>query len=562
MIDNSDKLDDLFKSRFDEVELPVSDKLLTNIKQDLNASKRKRRFGFWIWLVCGLVVVAEIANISMPYFKKEKNEIANKIEVDKSTKVSVNNEMNDGDERKNENISNSVERKNDNEQNTHGASNAEERTITVVSTSTSTQQVKENTVTAQNKINTPAQPIAKTVQLDKRVGEKSEKKQSLKTTTSSTPKATKQDKSLDKEKNKEKSATTTSKKLSEDAIVAESKLQNTIINKDEQVESKNKSFAENSTALNTQASKYNLARADSVKNSSVSIVKEIIADTLVKNKDTVPVIVAKTEVDTTKIIPKEGSEKETETPKSFTFFVELNGGPSQSFRMLSPESNAVVKHRNASEKATLSYNASLDFGVLFKNKYQISTGLGIDTKAEQYHYKGHSAEYYTYLDSFYVYDTSYFIDSITFDTVPYIDSIFTEVLDSEQVKMAADEKRIKNRYQYVKIPLMLGYRFNINEKWFITPNVGVVVNYLISGNATWFDEANQQYITYNVRDDYRSVVFAARAKVDIGFNIKDRWSILLQPGYTRFLQSIYKTQNTFKHLPYSYDLNLGVRYTF
>ena len=559
MSDNSDKLDDLFKNRFDEVELPVSDKLLANIKQELGAPKSKRKFGFWIWLVCGLVVVAEIANISMPYFKKEKNEIANKTEIYKSTKVAVNKELNDDEiVKENTNTSNSLESKISNQQNNTGVLNAEEQTLPVVSTST--EQVKPQKVAAQNVADNSAQSYDKTGQLDKRVGEKGEKKQLLKTTLSTT-KATKQDKSLEKDKNKnqEKSTTATPEKLADQAVESESKLSNTTINNDEQVESENKFVAKNSTSLNTLTTKENIIKVDSIKNSPIAIVKGIVADTLSKSTDSVPVVVAKNEVDTS----KSSSKQETAIPKSFTFFVELNGGPSQSFRMLSPESSAIVKHRNASEKAALSYNASLDFGMLFKNKYQISTGFGIDNKAEQYYYKGHSAEFSTFVDSFYVYDSIYYYDSVLQQNVfSHIDSAYTEGLDSEQVKMAAQEKRIKNTYQYLKIPLMVGYRFTINEKWFITPNAGVVVNYLISGNSTWFDEVQQQYVSYNAKTDYRSLVFAARAKIDIGFNIKEKWSILLQPGYTRFLQSIYRKEDKLKHLPYSYDVNVGIRYTF
>lgn len=559
MSDNNDKLDDLFKSRFDEVEMPVSDKLLANIKQELNAPKRKRRFGFWIWLVCGLVVVAEIINISMPYFKKEKSEVVNKIEIDKLTKVSVNKELNNDDSKiENTNTSNSVESENNNQQNAKDALNTEERTEVAVSNST--EKPKKNTVIAQNKKSVVPKDAVESTQLNERVGEKNEKKQSLKTASPSTTVVDKKNKLQKKETNKtqEKSTTVTPEKLAEKAFEAELKSNNSIANKEKSLEKKNNLTPE--TPIDTEATKENTTEIDSVKNNTVTNINNTVADTLVKNNDSVTVAIAKNETDTTKTNPKEDPKNETETPKSFTFFVELNGGPSQSFRILSPENNAIVKHRNTSEKATLSYNAALDFGVLFKNKYQISTGIGIDTKAEKYYYKGHPAEYYTYLDSFYVYDSIF--DTTLIDSLLYIDTTLNTTLDSEQVKMAAQEKRIKNRYQYVKIPLMLGYRFNINERWFITPNAGVVVNYLISGNATWYDEMQQQYVSYNAKTDYRTLVFAARAKIDIGFNVKDKWSILLQPAYTRFLQSIYRKENSFKHLPYSYDVNVGVRYTF
>jgi len=58
------------------------------------------------------------------------------------------------------------------------------------------------------------------------------------------------------------------------------------------------------------------------------------------------------------------------------------------------------------------------------------------------------------------------------------------------------------------------------------------------------------------------ISIAGRIKLDIGLKISDKRSVSIQPGYTRFLQSIYRKSETSKLYPYSYDLNAGLKYKF
>ena len=284
--------------------------------------------------------------------------------------------------------------------------------------------------------------------------------------------------------------------------------------------------------------------------------KLVSLDTVASKQDTAVVAEVKKSIDTLNPVQKDVLPKEINQPKNFSFFVELSGGASQSFRSLALENNSFMQSGDA-EKSLLTYNAGIDAGVLFKNRYQVTVGVGIDNKGEKYQFKGRDALYNT------TYDTAYFFeyDTINQDSV-IIDTLTDITSNTEQIQSAVESRSGKNKYQYFRIPVMFGYRFNINDNWFVTPTVGVIVNYLISGSSTWFDEEQKQFITYNTKDKYRTIVLAGRAKLDIGYNVNNKWSILVQPGYTRFLQSIYRKEESLKHHPYSYDLNVGLRYTF
>lgn len=576
MSEDNDKLDDLFRSRFEDVELPVSDKLLANIKKELDVPKPKRKFGAWIWIASFLAVVGlawvVIYNINnAAYNQVDSAAIKTKLE---NNSISGNEKVN------NENIDN----KNANTTEfVKGNSNAavsqipEEQNKQEESTERALEHTNKNEI-AENKQQTTSEASQKKNNVEatghkkaKSVAgtgnETSFKTESEKANTSSDKKA----KALNKEKQKTSSDSETSstkkktqvdqENVTKQGVAADSKT-----NTSTEVEKNTEKLTETSKkatemAKETPAETMGASGTDKEEQKNVTEAQtssatgtatELNQDSIALKSDSV--IVSNTPKTDTLAKPKDEPKKETKEPKKYAFFVELNGGPSQSFRMFQTDNNR-ANYRDGAENPYYAYGGGVDAGILFKNKYQVTAGIGIDNKGEDYYFKG-QAESLTYnIDSFYVY-----YDTI-FDSVVYTDSTLMYTADTVYTSFIPESK-LKQRYQYLKIPVMFGYRFNINEKWFITPNVGVVVNYLISGSSTWFDPDRQELITYNAREKYRTIVFAGRAKIDIGFNVNERWSILLQPGYTRYLQSIYRKEEPFKHYPYSYDLNLAVRYTF
>jgi hypothetical protein len=109
---------------------------------------------------------------------------------------------------------------------------------------------------------------------------------------------------------------------------------------------------------------------------------------------------------------------------------------------------------------------------------------------------------------------------------------------------------------------MIGYKFNLTDKLFVAPCIGINFNYLLKGSSTWLDTNSNTQVDYVTAKDFHRYSFSGTFKLEIGINIKERWSLILQPEYTRWVQSIYKKDDEIKLYPYSYNINIGLRYMF
>ncbi len=547
MSDGYHKLDELFRNKFENVELPVSDKLLADIKKDLNIpGKRKRRFGFWIWLLAVLGFMVTTTGVFHYFFSREKDGYNNStvVKENDSKTIKIPSNLADTGGSIEGIVSKKFKKIAENTDTVGVMKNKAEESIPA-------KQLKNNEP-PQTK-NAPVKHIGFTAKEEESVVNNNERKV---ITTHDTSVKQKQEKTgfatQLAEKNKKE-------KISASKLADERALPDKYSGTNVQTLSEKNELASNpqpEKAKTTITEKIIVSEANKKAPSASDNTLQSIVDTITSKNDTTIVMNSEKSVDTAK---QNNADKqpitENEASEKFNFFAEINGGPSQSFRILNPENNILVSRRDSNEKSFFTYNGGFDFGAVINDKYQISLGLGIDTKGEKFHYQGQEGIFYTWYDTTIIYDT-------IIDSVVYIDTTVILVPQTEQQQAAVAEKSGQNKYQYFKLPFMFGYRFNIKEKWFFTPNVGVVLNYLITAQSTWFDPEKQQYITNSARNVYSPIIIAARAKIDIGLKLNDKWSLLIQPGYTRFLQSIYRKEERFKQYPYSYDINIAVRYRF
>jgi hypothetical protein len=582
MSNENDKLDDLFRSRFEDVELPVSDNLLANIKKELDIPKRKSRFGAWLWIASFLAIVG-LAGVVIYYANsgayKQKEDRAIVVAADSAGNAAAENE-NVGDIK--------VIRQKESDELANDSNKAVSEQVMVEQNkqeegTETTKELADIPKTADEK--KQAVPLASEKnniagKENKKSGAGNEIPMNTRAAKVGAP-SDKKGKGLNKEKQKGISGAESATVHKNEAVKQDNQVKQSVAgdktNKSLELEKITGNSSEPSKVL--EGNTKDITANTQVESGQEGNKKE---DKNITGTETTTAVTAKTEskqLDSTKakldsaIVlttprgdtlakQKEEPKNEIKEPKNYAFFADLNGGLSQSFRALEIGDN-LIRQKVGEESALLTYNAGIDAGILFKKKYQFTMGLGIDNKGEKYKFPGQDAVYETN-DSMVIGWDSVMIgwDSINMDTIWEYDTVHTPITYTQQVQEAIAAKDVKNKYQYFRIPVMFGYRIKIGEKLFVTPNAGVIANFLVSGSATWFDRERQLFITYNTKNYYRPFVLAARARIDIGFNLNDNWGILLQPGYTRFLQSIYRKEESFKHYPYSYDLNMAVRYTF
>ena len=187
-------------------------------------------------------------------------------------------------------------------------------------------------------------------------------------------------------------------------------------------------------------------------------------------------------------------------------------------------------------------------GAVLKNKLFANIGIRINNKGEKYNFKAVPTKS----------DTTY--------TPIWLDSTHTILIGYDTLAkhtQALPAHSIINKYQYLSIPIMIGYRFNIKDKLFIAPSIGINIDYLLSASSSWVDTKTGKVVYYSKTDgSFSSITLSGKINLDVGWNITNKWSLVLQPGYTRSLQSIYKKDDQLKLYPYSYDFNLAVRFKF
>lgn len=578
MSEDKNKLDELFRNQFENVELPVSDKLLQNIKRDLDIPEQNRRGGFWLLWLLGVLLV--LVSIGAYWFvgstAKETTNTAINLNSEKNTKVEETKQLA-------ENLSNK-------ESEALKESKAVEKS--------NHEAVEEKTL--ESKASTEKAEAKKTIVVSKEVASQS------KTVESKTkPNASKRnpkntisvviaEERSEKKSKREKKSSSAKPQLdkpsieNKSAVVKKNKEKNTHTKKSEEVKLENKSKnllassqlksskdAEKSTILdaaekvNDEVNKTNTSTAvekngdnknTSVTESAANKAEEKPIEEVVKKDSMIGVANKKPAVDSSVSAKNITDAKEEKAQKKVSLFVDAGAGPSLAFRSLSANQSLTASERNKYENNLLTYNAGIDVGMLLKEKFVVSVGLGIENKGEKYSYPGRDAVNVTAYDTSYSYhDTTYFVDSVMYtDTI--IDSSI--VAHELQLHPATASKEGHNTYQYFRLPIMFGYKFTITDNWFVTANVGIVLNYLYKVNVFWENASGESVYYTKTNGVYNSTSIAARLKLDVGYDLSEHWSVLVQPGYTRFVQSIYRKEQSFKQYPYSYDLNIAVRYKF
>jgi len=239
---------------------------------------------------------------------------------------------------------------------------------------------------------------------------------------------------------------------------------------------------------------------------------------------------------------KKDDEKESGNGKfKPSFSISAYGGPSYS-QGKTVYSNQAQNYISINEKSTYTYNAGIDFEGRTGN-FILTTGIGIDNKAAK------TDGSYTKIIGTKV-DSTYIKDSVNGDYWKYDTSLATKIENVEG----------SNKYQYLRLQLLIGYNFNLTNKLYIAPSLGIAYNHLLYANST--NKLTTEFVSSKNSSTYSKYALSARIKLDIGMHINQHWGIGVQPAYTRFIQNIYTIDEYATLKPYSYDFNFYLRYKF
>ncbi len=545
MEDKEKKFDEMFRKQLEEFKLPVSDKVLANIKGELRLTAPKSAFGLGK-LLLSIAIVGGVAVAG--YFMIHKSNSTIKSETKTKQELiaenSKGNKINsDGTQTKldvintNSNTAQTTEKR--------AATNSDETKTNLIGTQTN----------ASGTINNSTGKQANSISTQKNSNET--KTESVKTNANSvsTQKNLNETKSSSKVNANNSSGTPTN---SNETKSKPSEIKSTPTELNASGKETGNSNISNSSAGNTNRQTNNTNSDSSVLSASTAIEdkkeekkeqvqttdsKEVKTETKRDSVENKPLVKADSTKPKTQAPPLIDDKSKSE--KNTHLFVGISGGVSDAFRTLNVGNNAGAQNRTQNEKSIVTYNSGIEVGATIKNKLIAAVGFRISNYGEKYNYSNSSVKISTR-------------DSTYQDTLGVIHTI---VLDTIRTPIK-NNYTLQNNYQFLTIPILIGYKINIGDKWFVAPCIGANFNYLLHATSAWFDTKTGEQISYVKATNFNQFSFSGTFKLEVGINIKERWSVIFQPEYTRWFQSIYKKSDEIKLYPYSYNFNIGVRYKF
>lgn len=243
-------------------------------------------------------------------------------------------------------------------------------------------------------------------------------------------------------------------------------------------------------------------------------------------------------------------ESETEDKKLSkpSLFVEAYGGPSIAFRRFSSNHSLMLNHKQQAESQLLSYDWGFSAGVL-KGNWEFSLGAQVERLGERYNYDGLKE----------VHDTTVTSHQHPLDPTVMVYDTAVEVHHNHV------EHNTNNIYNYLTIPLNIGYQLKLSPKFTLVPTVTTGINILMNAQTSWLDPESLDAVVHSSQDGgnaFRKVNFSNRMQIGLYYGLTEKLSFMVKPEGTILWQSVFTNNEFLNHRPYSFDANFGLRYQF
>jgi hypothetical protein len=220
------------------------------------------------------------------------------------------------------------------------------------------------------------------------------------------------------------------------------------------------------------------------------------------------------------------------TSISMAFFV----SPAYNIPEMSATSvyNENLEYKKTHEKASVSLSAGVDFQLNLKNWY-LQTGLSYSKFSNNRNYN-HTFLAYDSLRSYYENDTTW---GWVYDP-PDFGKPVPIAIDSVLVAVYNDINEGKNEWNYLEIPLLVGYKLN-KGRFSFDLATGVSYGLLIntSGNVPSTAEKNIFTELSEMNSLMNRNQFNYILQIGVSYHITPVWSIMAKPYYKQNLQSVF-----------------------
>jgi len=124
------------------------------------------------------------------------------------------------------------------------------------------------------------------------------------------------------------------------------------------------------------------------------------------------------------------------------------------------------------------------------------------------------------------------------------------------------ETKTRNRYTYLQIPLMAGYRLYSNRLLTISLKAGPIFSVMMASDepgATFSENGTNLQSIENLSPSRLSTDWQVAAGLGLGFYLSRRFTLLAEPTYKTYLRPVYRNHNI---RPQSIGIKAGLLYRF
>ena len=213
-----------------------------------------------------------------------------------------------------------------------------------------------------------------------------------------------------------------------------------------------------------------------------------------------------------------------------------------------------LKYRNDHETGAISWSAGADVQFNIRNWY-IQTGLSYSTFSNNRNYN-HSFKAPDSLNSYYSKDTTW---AWVYDP-PHIGYPIVLSIDSTYIQVFNEINEGVNRWNYLEIPLLIGYTFHFNR---FSLDIGSGVSYGIllgaSGNVPSLSEENLFTELSELEPQMNKHTFNYILQIGASYHLTPQWSLIVKPFYKQNLQSVFEKNYPIDQRFKAFSIKFGLK---